>query len=649
MTAAVTRVATPSDHPLLEAYVAHCAVLGCRDRAVRDRLRAARSFLAGHPDLAGWMTGPLPGRLVDLERSRAWPLLAFAALTGRVTVDIDLLVAKDMGSFGVAAEHVHSADLRWAREAAGRLGWAPKWTDTVVRGCLALIMVWAAKPIAELTVADLDAFRDAVSNSPAASRSTRRAYMARLHSCRQLLYECEVIDQPPKRGPAPATLTERLAVIGAPEIRRTISRYIDTRAAVLAPKTLESLVNDLVPLAGFLAERFPEIAALNQLERRHVEAFLTWNRTERTWRGRKTRAQLVSDAVVHHTVITVRNFFDDLILWAWADAPCRQLLFATDIPRLPQPLPRALAPDADTALMAAVADLDDLFARCAITVCRRAGLRIGECLDLTLACVIDYGPTGSWLQVPLGKLARERSVPLDAATVEVLDVWMAQRGQQRPLPHPRTGKPTDFLFVERGHQLGPVRVRNALNRAARDAGLTGPAVTPHRLRHTFGTELINAGMSLQALMSLMGHITPEMTLRYATLASPTLRNAYDEAVGKLRRRIPVAPAGRPNVPERVAWLHSEFLKTRLAAGYCSRHLAAEACPYANVCETCDNFTPTPDFAPVLAAQLDDIRELQSDANARGWTSEVDRHARVITDLETHLRRLNHDPAQQSLS
>ncbi|ETZ51416.1 phage integrase family protein [Mycobacterium avium MAV_120809_2495] len=45
-------------------------------------------------------------------------------------------------------------------------------------------------------------------------------------------------------------------------------------------------------------------------------------------------------------------------------------------------------------------------------------------------------------------------------------------------------------------------------------------VTPHQLRHTWATELANAGMSLQALMSLLGHVTPQMTIRYATLASP---------------------------------------------------------------------------------------------------------------------------------
>ena len=135
------------------------------------------------------------------------------------------------------------------------------------------------------------------------------------------------------------------------------------------------------------------------------------------------------------------------------------------------------------------------------------------------------------------------------------------------------------------------------------------------------------------------HVTPEMTLRYATLASPTLRSAYDEAMGKVRKRIPVAPAGRPAVPPKVEWIASEFLKTRLGTGYCSRHLAAGPCPYANVCETCDNFAPGPEFARQLGSQLDDIRELKADAERRGWSEEAARHERVGEALEAHLHRL----------
>jgi hypothetical protein len=167
-------------------------------------------------------------------------------------------------------------------------------------------------------------------------------------------------------------------------------------------------------------------------------------------------------------------------------------------------------------------------------------------------------------------------------------------------------------------------------------------VTPHQLRHTYATELANAGMSLQALMPVL--VTPEMTLRYATLASPALRSAYDQAIGKVRKTLPIAPVGRPMVPAKVDWIASEFLKTRIAHGYCSRHLAAGACPYANICQTCDNFVPGPEHLPTLRDQLSDIHQLRADAKQRGWTDEIKRHDRVANALEHHCNRLENTPA-----
>jgi hypothetical protein len=96
---------------------------------------------------------------------------------------------------------------------------------------------------------------------------------------------------------------------------------------------------------------------------------------------------------------------------------------------------------------------------------------------------------------------------------------------------------------------------------------------------------------------------------------------------------------RQAVPDRVEWLRAEMLKTRVAHGYCSRDLVAEACPYANICEQCDNFVTTTQFLPQLQAQLADVRALRDDAQTRGWHSEVARHARVITSLQGHIQPL----------
>lgn len=291
----------------------------------------------------------------------------------------------------------------------------------------------------------------------------------------------------------------------AEQVRASLLRYVSLRSAVLRPKSVESLLNDLLPFAEFLHQHHPDLTCLAQLERHHIEAFLLHNRT-RLWRGWRARGKgvgrTISPAVAQSTVLSVRNLLDDITAWNWSDAPARRLVFAADVPKLDQPLPRALPPDVDGALIAAVAASPDPFIRAGLQVLRGAGLRVGELLDLELSAVVDYGPAGSWLKVPLGKLATERMVPLDAATLQVLDDWARQRGTHRPLTHPRTGKPTDFLFTAHGRRLGATRLRVGLLSAAQDAGLTGPGGTPlivtcHQLRHTYATSLANAGMSLQ--------------------------------------------------------------------------------------------------------------------------------------------------------
>jgi Phage integrase family len=299
--------------------------------------------------------------------------------------------------------------------------------------------------------------------------------------------------------------------------------------------------------------------------------------------------------------------------------------------------------------MAAVHQLDDVAARAGIVLLRGTGLRLGELLDLELDCLWELPGHGTWLKVPLGKLNTERVVPLDAETLTVLDAWMAVRGRQRALTHSRNGRPVDYLFVIAGARIGPNRIRRGIDDAICGAGLLDPSgqplrITPHQLRHTYATSLVNAGMSLQALMALLGHVSPQMTLRYAALANGTVRGAYEAAMAKLhqRRPLPLVVAGRPVVPDKITWLTSEMIKTRVAHGYCSRHLAAESCPYANICENCDNYQTSSQFLPQLEDQLADARVLQDDAVQRGWDSEVARHARLIASLQRHIDRLKHD-------
>jgi integrase len=636
----------PAGADLLMAFEAHNDLLGGQRAYRRLRLRAARAFCDAHPDFDAWMATPLDARVAELQRRAfAWQLVTFALVSGRCRADADLLFAKNFGhsvSRWIAA--LFPVDVERLRRAAERLG--ARSPEVAVREVLPLAVAFTGCPPGSLTVEDLDALGEAIDTTPRLTAPMRRARRGQLFRLRKLLFEAGMINLPAlhRREGGPATRQARLGAVRAVEVRRTLGAYLDVRATVLRPKTIDKLTSALAIFGEFVCDHDPELRSIAGLQRHHIEAFLAWTST-RTGRGSHDPSRHVGVYVHAHAAITVRAFLDDITAWGWADAPPQPLVFDTDIPRQPDTLPRALPPDIDQALMAAAEGLDDRFARVGIIVLRRTGLRIGELLDLELEHLIDYGPNGTWLRVPLGKLHNERSVPVDNVALAALDDWLAHRTPQRARPHPRDGHLADFVFVERGRRLGTTRIQHGLRDAVAAAGLTGPdgqplRVVAHQLRHTWATELANAGMSMQALMTLLGHRSAEMTIRYARLASPTLKAVYDQAIGKIRPRIPIAPAGRPAAPDRVEWLAAEMLKTRVAHGYCARDLVADACPYANICETCPNFVTTAEFAPALTAQLDDIRQLRDDAYARDWTSEVARHQRVITSLEAHLRRLN---------
>jgi integrase len=636
---------------LLTAYVAHCADLGLTGRYVDQRLAGARAFLAAHGDLEGWMSRPVPVRLTDLDRFPfSWPLIGFAMVTGRVRADFDLLSAKHAGrSLAAAVAALYPGDVAGLRAAAARLDWAESWTAAVLGHSLPLVVAATGRGPLTLAAADIEAVRKAVRLSPYYTPAVRRCRLSHLHSLARLLYEAGVVDIPPvhRRGEGPGDLSSRLAVVTAEPIRRIMLAWLRAKQPVVKASSIRNLASHLVAFGEYLSRHHPNLTNLAQLERAHIEAYCAWLPT-RSWRGQRACDRRIGAHSVIAGLVAVRGFLDDITAWGWAEVPTRRLMFAGDIPRPPRQLPRALAPDVDAALMAAIGTLPDRFARIGLTVMRGAGLRLGELLDLELDCVVDYGRAGTWLKVPLGKLNSERSVPLDQATQRAITEWTAHRGTQRALPHPRGGRMVEFLFVERGRRPGHARIERGLADAVAAAGLTDPDgaplhVTSHQLRHTFATAFANAGMSIQAIMALLGHRTPEMTLRYATLASPALRAAYETAMGRMRPRLPIAPVGKPLIPDRVEWLTAEMLKTRVAHGFCARELASEACPYANICETCDNFIPADEFLPALQAQLADIRALRDDAAARDWPSEVARHQRVITSLQSHVQRLEIAP------
>jgi hypothetical protein len=161
---------------------------------------------------------------------------------------------------------------------------------------------------------------------------------------------------------------------------------------------------------------------------------------------------------------------------------------------------------------------------------------------------------------------------------------------------------------------------------------------PHQLRHTYATALVNAGVSLQALMALLGHSSAEMSLRYGRLFDQTVRADYERALALAKERLgPVLPGAPTHTPDG-EWRELPLIKSRLAGGYCLRTAAQGVCAYTNICEHCPNFRSEPAMLAVLSAQRADAQQLAQDAQRRGWTDEATRHTALVDRLDAIIAR-----------
>ena len=177
----------------------------------------------------------------------------------------------------------------------------------------------------------------------------------------------------------------------------TMRRYLDQIGCVLRPAGVVSADAALRLFASFIADAHPDVTAVAQLDRVHLEDYKRWLAARRNGRGDAR----VSATTRAHRLGMLRVFFLRAIEWGWEDAPVRPLLFLGDLPARDQPLPKALD-DTDAAkFLHAAQSQPRLLARVVAEVLLRTGLRVGE------LCALEHdsirsGVDGLWLHVPVG-------------------------------------------------------------------------------------------------------------------------------------------------------------------------------------------------------------------------------------------------------
>jgi integrase/recombinase XerD len=227
------------------------------------------------------------------------------------------------------------------------------------------------------------------------------------------------------------------------------------------------------------------------------------------WYGDLARRGL-SAATAARRRSAVRQFYRFVLEEGWrAEDPSRGLT----APARGRPLPKVMSREAVEQLLGAAADAETGGAvrlLCLIELTYASGLRVSEVLGLKLEQVAG-NPAFLTLK---GKGGKERLAPLNEPARRAIEAWLAVRAP--------SGSPWLFPSTGKTGRLTPRRFEQLLKTAALKAGLDPAGVSPHVLRHAFATHLLEGGVDLRVLQTLLGHADIATTQIYTHVSSERL-------------------------------------------------------------------------------------------------------------------------------
>jgi integrase/recombinase XerD len=277
----------------------------------------------------------------------------------------------------------------------------------------------------------------------------------------------------------------------------------------------------------------------------HVAAFLTAIRT-----GEDGGAPLTASSAAR-AVVAVRGLHRFLLLEGLApDDPAQEVR----PPASPKRLPKAICVAEVERLLEAASFGGTPSAtrdRAMLELLYGSGARISEAVGLDVDDLqLDAGQDGGLVRLR-GKGGRERLVPVGRYAAEALNAYLVR---VRP-DLARRGRGTPGVFLNtRGGRLSRQSAWTALRSAAERAGLAAH-VSPHTLRHSFATHLLEGGADVRVVQELLGHASVTTTQIYTRVTANTLREVYvaahpralDRSGPACRPGCPPAASGRPSV------------------------------------------------------------------------------------------------------
>ena len=404
----------------------------------------------------GWARLPLAQQCALPLRERR--VVGWLIVTGRVRPSPDYLVACRPYLGEVAAHHHRAFHARFSARSA-ELGF-----DRIVTrlqwSALGEVAAVAGVTPERLTKTTIQAGREALVAAIGRHRPDShgpKALSAALFGAQTTLFHLGQLDAPPRKTNRDRSAERAAAWASVPTwLAATLTGYIAQTRLSLRASTMVRVEGVLREFACWLAVNAPEVGCVADLRRTHIEAYKLHLATRPSARG---GGALTKTTLAEH-LGALRTCFERLTEWAGDDVPARVLVFAGDLPRRDEPLPRFIDDGAFAKLLQATRVDPDPFVRLCVEFLARTGLRKSEFLDLTVDSVVQIG-AAYWLHVPLGKLRNDRYIPLHPQLKDLLDEW---------LTHRPAGLRSRYLFPEHGQRIRQTASTGPSRRSRRRLG-----------------------------------------------------------------------------------------------------------------------------------------------------------------------------------
>lgn len=301
------------------------------------------------------------------------------------------------------------------------------------------------------------------------------------------------------------------------EPKRALSHFLQYQRVEKAAsvETIRAYEADISTFLGW-AEESADLTGLRSVDRLLIRRYLA------------DRLQGAARTSTARRLSALRSFFKFALREGWVDVNPAAAVVS---PKQPQKLARHLDVDDAHRLMEDASCREDAIGardRAMWELLYGSGLRVSELVSLDIA---QLNLQDGWVRVK-GKGAKERDVPLTTCCVAKIREYLKVREQ---LADSDGNFDKDAIFLNaKGGRLSDRSVRRLLDAAQSEAGVD-LRVSPHGLRHSFATHLLDGGADLRSIQHMLGHASLGTTQRYTHVSLDHLTKVYDDAHPRARR------------------------------------------------------------------------------------------------------------------